>query len=415
MAKRFVYYQRVKNSIWPISFKLLGKLFFNTSDVLPSKERIETFREYLMQGDALADQAVQDLFLSDRKHVQSFRAMNKVLEHGLEEDDDVPESFRQLIKEVYTEPNWLNRKQLENGAAVCRRLGEHAMAVLGDLALLGGYANADISKPLVFTGALKGNNTFDRLSETSQFWYDVTRENGLDIGAKGFTSAIRVRMMHAIVRQRLLQHPKWDSSTWGFPINKADSLATNVGFSMAMIYGCKRLGFYLPDKDIEAVLHLWRYIGYLMGDDVDWLPTTAAEGLQCLLLIHLSNENKPDEESKILAKDYLNSFKPTTFTLENWQEATQHYFNLMRHKAYAEFLIPPDIYPKLELPSSNFTWLLVPIVEFPTIFVKDRLRSVVPFLQKQTLQNGGAEQEKIIKSRLGERQANYVPKEKMAK
>ena len=40
---------------------------------------------------------------------------------------------------------------------------------------------------------------------------------------------------------------------------------------------------------------------------------------------------------------------------------------------------------------------------------------IMLFFQKQTLQNGGAEQEKIIKSRLGERQANYVPKEKMAK
>ncbi|MBK6275877.1 MAG: DUF2236 domain-containing protein [Saprospirales bacterium] len=272
MTKRFVYHQRIKNSIWPTLFKVLGRTMFDAPNVIPTKERIDAFEKYFMHGDALADKAAQELFMSDRKHLQSFRLMNKVLEQGIDEEDDVPDSFKQLIQEATTAPVWLDRNKVEHGAAICRRLGSHAMAVLGDLALLGGYANTDISKPLVFTGALKGESTFDRISETSQFWFDVTRKGALEKGAKGFKSAIRVRMMHAMVRQRLLQNPKWNSELWGLPINEADSLATNVGFSMAMIYGCKLLGFYLPNKDIEAVLHLWRYIGYLMGDDADWLP-----------------------------------------------------------------------------------------------------------------------------------------------
>ncbi|MCP4125191.1 MAG: DUF2236 domain-containing protein [Bacteroidetes bacterium] len=184
------------------------------------------------------------------------------------------------------------------------------MSVLGDLALCGGYANPDITKPLVFTGALKGENTFDRISETSQFWVDVTRKGALEIGAKGFKVAIRVRMMHAIVRQRILQHKEWKNNEWGWPINEADSLSTNVGFSMAMIFGCKMLGFRISNRKIEAVLHLWRYIGFLMGDDHEWLPKNAAEGLQCLLLINLSNRNIPDEGSRELAMDYLMNFKP---------------------------------------------------------------------------------------------------------
>ena len=383
---------------------------FDAPNVIPTKERIDAFEKYFMHGDALADQAAQELFMSDRKHLHSFRLMNKVLEQGIDEEDDVPDSFKQLIQEATTAPVWLDRNKVEQGAAICRRLGSHAMAVLGDLALLGGYANTDISKPLVFTGALKGDSTFDRISETSQFWFDVTRKGALDKGAKGFKSAIRVRMMHAMVRQRLLQNPKWNSELWGLPINEADSLATNVGFSMAMIYGCKWLGFYLPNKDIEAVLHLWRYIGYLMGDDADWLPKTTEEGLQCLLLIHLSNENNPDEESKTLAKDYLNSFKPK-IDEKNWRQYINDYYFFMKHKAYAELLIPFDLYKKLELPSSNLTWMLVPLVEFPSIFIKDRLRAFIPALHKQIEQEGAKAQEEVITTRMGERQASYIPKE----
>ena len=383
---------------------------FDAPNVIPTKERIDAFEKYFMHGDTLADQAAQELFMSDRKHLQSFRLMNKVLEQGIDGEDDVPNAFKQLIEEVNSEPIWLDRNKVEHGAAICRRLGSHAMAVLGDLALLGGYANTDISKPLVFTGALKGDSTFDRISETSQFWFDVTRKGALEKGAKGFKSAIRVRMMHAMVRQRLLQNPKWNSELWGLPINEADSLATNVGFSMAMIYGCKWLGFYLPNKDIEAVLHLWRYIGYLMGDDADWLPKTTEEGLQCLLLIHLSNENNPDEESKTLAKDYLNSFKPKS-DVKNWKQYVNDYYFFMKHKAYAELLIPFDLYKKLELPSYNLTWMLVPLVEFPSIFIKDRLRVLIPGLQRKIAAKGAQEQADVITTRMGERQASYIPKE----
>jgi len=178
---------------------------------------------------------------------------------------------------------------------------------------------------------------------------------------------------------------------------------------MAMIYGCKRLGYYLPDKDIEAVLHLWRYIGFLMGTNQEWLPKTAEEGLQCLLLIHLSNENNPDEESKTLARDYLNSFKPKADTA-NWQQYINDYYLFMKHKAYAELLIPFDLYKKLDLPSSNLTWLLVPLLEFPAIFIKDRLRTILPGMQQKTEAKGAQEQADVITSRMGERQASYIPK-----
>lgn len=414
MTTRFVYREKSKGSIWPTLFKLMGRTLFDAPNVQPDEERIEKFEQYLMEGDAPADQAARDLFMTGSNHAKNFRLMNKVLEDGLSPEDEVPESFRKLIAMVNEDPAWLDREMVERGAAVCRRLGVHAMAVLGDLALVGGYANPDITRPLIFTGALKGARTFDRVSETSQFWVEVTRKGALGKGRKGFRTAIRVRMMHAIVRQRLLQHPKWDNESWGLPINKADSMATNVAFSMAMIYGCKFLGFHLPNKDIEAVLHLWRYLGFLLGDDSDWLPKNAEEGLQCLHLIHLSNRNEPDEECKALARDYIESFKPKTGLEENWQQFfVEHYFYWKR-KAYARFLIPPDLYSRLELPAPNLSWLLVPFVETPVIFTLDRLRNIVPGMGKWMEEQGAKAQELVVSTRMGENEATFVPSEKMS-
>ncbi|MCB0502250.1 MAG: DUF2236 domain-containing protein [Bacteroidetes bacterium] len=409
MTTRFVYKERIENSVWPMFFKLMGRTIFNAPNVLPTEQRVALFEKYLMESDQLADEAVKELFKSGSNHKDSFRLMHEVLENGSSHLEGIPESFRILMERSYHNPDWLDRKQLESGAAVCRRLGGWAMTILGDMALLGGYANPDITKPLIFTGALKGDSTFDRVSETSQFWYDVTRAKGLEIGAQGFKSAIKVRLMHAIVRQRLMHHPKWDSKSWGVPINSADAVATNVAFSMIMILGAKMLGFHLPDKDIDAVLHLWKYIGYLMGDEIDWLPVTAEEGLQSLLLIMLSNRNEPDEESKNLARDYLDNFKPRV-SITEFDQYSKQLFDHIKHRAYARYLIPFDIYKKLEVPSSGLTWLVIPLVQTPAIFALDRLRTVVPGMTKKMEEYGAKEQEKVIRDRMGERQASYIPK-----
>ena len=396
----------------PILFKLMSKVFFNTTNVMPDEDRISKFEQYLMEGDEPADKAVKDLFGGKNNHGKSFKLMRDAIDGQLTNGRELPSSFNELLLEAGRDPDWLDRDQLELGAAVCRRLGLNAMNVLGDLALLGGYANADISKPLTFTGQLKGENAFDRLSETSQFWFDVTREGALKVGGKGYKSAMRVRMMHAIVRQRLVAHPGWDNASWGIPINKADSASTNVAFSMAMIYGVKRLGFQLSNNEMLAILHLWRYIGSLMGDDTDWLPKTVEEGLQCLILINLSNKNQPDEDSLALAHDYLSSFKPKEDD-PSLEMKLFYQFMSWRHRAFAEYLIPSDLYKKLQLPSSYLTWLSVPLIEVPFNFTLEQFRMRMPNLNQWVEERGSKQQEAIIKMRMGRKQATYKPTEEL--
>lgn len=390
----------------------MAGLLFQRKDVEPEQWRVDLFEAFLLLGDELADQAARDLFAPGKNHRQSFLRMRQALEHGTKDLEGVPDSLAHLIREAHTDPSWLDREQLEQGAAVCRRLGLDAMSVLGDLALLGGYANAEISKPLAFTGALQGSNTFDRLGETSQFWVDVTRPHAMDVGGKGFTSAIRVRMMHAIVRQRLTNHPKWKIEDWGVPINKADAVSTNVAFSMAMIYGVRMLGYQLSDEEIESVLHLWRYIGFLMGDDVNWLPQTVDEGLRCLNLIYLSNRNEPDDDSLSLAKDYLNSFEEERPEM-SFDEKIIRKLLYRKHLAYAEYLIPPNLHRRLKIPSSDLSWLLIPTVQRPLIFGFEHIRKRIPAIDQWVEERGARQQEKIIDLMMRGREAAYVPGEKM--
>jgi hypothetical protein len=403
---RFAYYELIKSSPWPALFKVMGMVFFGTTNTTPSADKVEAFEKYLLEGDALGDAVAEDIAKASKESKSFFILLQKTLSTG-HYDDDAPNSLKLLIDSVYTDPKWLDREKIENGAAVCRRLGEHAMAVLGDMALLGGYANTEISKPLSFTGALRGNSTFDRVSDTSQFWIDITRKGGLAKGAKGFNSAVHVRIMHSVVRRKLRNHPDWDIEKWGLPINIADSLATNIGFSMGMIYGCKRLGFLFTNKDIEAVLHLWKYVGHLMGDDSSWLPDHAAEGLQCLQIVHLSNLNNPDKDSKALARDYLNSFKPKEYRRN--LNFMRKYLDYYRNKGYAQWLIPPDLYLKLELPSYDPLSLMFPLIEYPMITLKEGTRILFPKLAHSIENDGAKAQETLLKERMGNKKASFIP------
>jgi len=65
--------------------------------------------------------------------------------------------------------------------------------------LMGGYDYAYLNKPLVFTGALK-KGALKRLTETLDFWINVTRSDAMDIHGKGYEFAIKTPLLHSYAR-----------------------------------------------------------------------------------------------------------------------------------------------------------------------------------------------------------------------
>lgn len=391
---RFNYYKNTKDAELPIMTKWLAKFHFGTDDIIPKSERINSYEAYLLECDEAADEVAEELFFKQNIR-KGHQQLGLAVSQGIEAVENPTPKFKKLLQTLEQDPVWLDREKLAHGAFVCRRIGMDALIAMGDGALLGGYANPNISKPLSFTGALKGENTFDRVNETTQFWIDVTSENGLEINGKGYQTAVYVRMMHAMVRKRLIQHPKWDTKAWGLPINAADAVATNVGFSSVMLVGSTALGTRHNQKDIESVLHLWKYIGYLMGDKYEWLPNNAAEALQCLFLINKADDMQPDEDSRKLANDFLESFKVHDGTTAS---KTKSYIEYLKHVAYAEFLIPKKIHRRLSIPSSNFLWLLIPLIHIPQTFVQQNiLRKIFPQFNDILEKSGRAAQVNFLK------------------
>ena len=80
------------------------------------------------------------------------------------------------------------------------------------------------------------------VSETTQYILQCTRDlRSIQPGGAGHASSIRIRLLHAAVRQKILALAKknpeyYDIQKWGVPINDLDCVATIGTFSATLIW-----------------------------------------------------------------------------------------------------------------------------------------------------------------------------------
>lgn len=265
------------------------------SDPQPSEGQMRVIREHMLMGDRLAD-AVVDMYKS-LPAGEGRKLVDQALEQGIEALDNPPEALQALFNQIDHEPIWLDRKKLRLACDVSHRVGLSGELVLRNLSLMGGYLGAAAAKPLVFTGELD-RMANRRLVETGKFWMDVTTPGGLERDQEGFKSAVRVRLMHSQVRAMLLQSDKW-TMAWGHPLNQWDSMATILEFSVIFLTGLRSLGFIFSKKEREAVVHLWRYVGYLMGVEERILPTCEADAMRAFYQVIATICESDDDTRKL--------------------------------------------------------------------------------------------------------------------
>lgn len=86
-------------------------------------------------------------------------------------------------------------------------------------------------------------------------------------------------------------------------------------FSVGVLDGLSRLGYRFDRVEREALVHLWRYAGYLLGVDHELLIADEFEGNRLLNLM-FDFEPEPDDDSRALVDalmrtsfDYVRGFK----------------------------------------------------------------------------------------------------------
>lgn len=246
--------------------------------------RIREVDEQLMEriGRAMGERDEPGARLADAIRLRagapgavSMTQFRRALQDGIEAVDDAPEALHDFFAGLETDPAWLDRDLVEEGARVFGRFGTNAQDVLLQLSLVGGYRFGGPTDLLVATGGLTGGQTVRRLAETQKWAVSLSQEGGLRPpsagrpGGEAWRLTLHVRLMHAMVNHAFEQ--RWDTGQWGLPINQADLASTLGLFDGVLLIGARALGVPISRTDSRALMHLWKYVGWLMGVDDDFL------------------------------------------------------------------------------------------------------------------------------------------------
>lgn len=248
------------------------------------------------------DEAVDRLVRAIREdHTVTMPQVRRALAEGVAAVPDAPAALREFFTGVERRPDWVDDALLARGAAAVRRIGPDAFDILAYGSLLGGYRTGGPLQPLLRSGRLTGGETLKRVGETGQWWLAVTSPGGLARHGQGWRLSVHVRIMHGFLNYQLERDPDWEWDFRGVPINQYDQAATLGTFSTSYLLHARQLGVRVPKRDSQAIMHLWSYVGWLMGVDERWLPYDERTGRRILGNI-VANLSGPEPESRQLGE-----------------------------------------------------------------------------------------------------------------
>lgn len=275
----------------------LATRVLRTGDLRADRAQLRRLRTFAQAEDPLADAVVR--MIERRPRGRGRAQFERALTQGIESLNDPPDELWEFFHEVESRPYWVDFDRLERGARVITRTGLIGMVPLGDMSLMGGYLASRAVKTLVGTGDLE-QDAARRLAETATWWIDVTTPGALRHGQDGYASVLRVRLVHAHVRAAMNRRDDWDYDAWDRPVNQVQTAGTLLLFSLVFLLGTQMLGVRYTRREREDVLHLWRYVGWLMGVDDELLPAGEDDAWRLMWLL-AATEFIPDSDSKRLA------------------------------------------------------------------------------------------------------------------
>ncbi|KAM3075244.1 hypothetical protein ACMFMF_005921 [Clarireedia jacksonii] len=244
------------------------------------------------------------------------------------------EELGELWKEVNTVPDWVDWEQIERGQEVFYRYGGAILTGLAYQSLLGGMGAARVTEVLARTGGFSAKVARRRMYETTQHILQVTQSlESIRPGGPGHISSVKVRLLHAAVRNRITSlattNPTYYSiPDHGIPINDLDSIATIGTFSATLIWlALPRQGIFLRAQETTDYLSLWRLIAHYLGTPATFFatPSLAKATMESLLLTEIN----PSPTSRILASNILISLahQPPMYSSLPFLHANAHWLN----------------------------------------------------------------------------------------
>ena len=171
-------------------------------------------------------------------------------------------------------------------------------------------AATGVVEVLVRTGGFSTKVLLHRLFETFQWLLQCT-DNVSDVmpGGSAHASTIRVRLLHASVRQRIMKltasRPEYYSvEKYGVAINTSDSIHSIATFCCnPMWLQLPKQGIYPRKQEIADYIALFRYLGYLLGTPDEYFETP--ERAKATMESMFYHELEVSRNSKVVLHNFI--------------------------------------------------------------------------------------------------------------
>jgi hypothetical protein len=170
--------------------------------------------------------------------------------------------------------------------------------------------------------------------------------------------------------------------------------ATYLGFSVIFLFGQRVMGVPLSRDESEAVMHLWRYIGWLMGVDESLLQGTEMQG-RVALYHNLLSQAPADDSSIALGRALMD--EPLSRHYGNalpWLDRLQGRYEKAKHLSICRYFLGIRGMRALGLPLSVLPWY--PLMAVPFTALRHRLMRLLPGGRQALVRQGRAAQQDYL-------------------
>ena len=224
--------------------------------------RAANYIVHTMIGDPVCDEMMVQLA------EVPLREADRFIRSAIEDPDapalkDAPAGVHAFIEELETVPGWVDYDGFAGGVSAFHRDSSACLAAMLGGVLVEGFSTT-IAKSFFITGRLRDQGV-RRLRQNNRHMIEILLPGGLETRGDGWRLSVRIRLIHARVRQLFNDSDEWDADAWGTPVSAAHVGYALTAFSARMLQHMKSLGASYSDEERDSFMDVWRYSGHLMG------------------------------------------------------------------------------------------------------------------------------------------------------
>ena len=196
--------------------------------------------------------------------------LHRFIGAGIEQRDEVlrtaPQALRDVFDQINDPPSWLDCKAFDPAIRAFYTKATDILLALVTGVLIEGFSTL-MSKSFSITGRMlqETDTSIRQLKQVNRHLLEVFFPGGLLRKGDGWKLSVRIRFIHARVRQLMKSADEWNTEAWGTPISAAHMGFSAVLFSDRLLEHSSSVGARYSQEEKDSIFSLWRYVGHLMA------------------------------------------------------------------------------------------------------------------------------------------------------